>query len=268
MPDYVLGTSDLEHQRLVRQASILESQTEQLFRESGIGRGMRVLDLGSGVGDVAMIAARLVGPSGRVVGIDKDAKALTKARARVNAAGYSNISFECCDLANLPQRDRFDAAVGRLILMYVSDLSPLLRSLQALVRSGGILAFQEASWASIVGVVADLPLRHATTVMCRDTLERGGGRTECELFLHRGFVSAGLPSPILRHDIRLGTSPDVREWIADLAAMLWNQSGELGVRRDHLGDPETLPARLDAELDSTNAIAAGPGVISAYCRCP
>ena len=65
--DYPLGNTDAEHERLIRQAARVAPITERFFREAGIGLGQRVLDLGSGVGDVAMLAARLVGPSGEVV---------------------------------------------------------------------------------------------------------------------------------------------------------------------------------------------------------
>src|SRR5579859_1892963 len=61
---YALGSTEAEHKRLIRQAAWLTVHTERLFREAGIGPGQRVLDLGSGVGDVSLIAARLVGPSG------------------------------------------------------------------------------------------------------------------------------------------------------------------------------------------------------------
>ena len=53
------------------QAKILRPITERLLRGAGIRPGMRVLDLWSGAGDVAMLAVALVGPSGRVVGIPK-----------------------------------------------------------------------------------------------------------------------------------------------------------------------------------------------------
>ncbi len=69
---YALGSTDAEHERLIWQAERVAPLTERLFREAGIGPGQRVLDLGSGVGDVAMLAARLVGPSGEVVGIERD----------------------------------------------------------------------------------------------------------------------------------------------------------------------------------------------------
>jgi hypothetical protein len=59
--EYILGHSDREIRRLMHQAAILRPITERLLRGAGIGRGMRVLDLGCGAGDVSMLAAKLVG---------------------------------------------------------------------------------------------------------------------------------------------------------------------------------------------------------------
>ena len=58
---YALGNTDAEHERLIRQAARLAQSTDRFFRDAGIGVGQRILDIGSGVGDVAMLAARLVG---------------------------------------------------------------------------------------------------------------------------------------------------------------------------------------------------------------
>ena len=60
---YVLGGTGHEHERLIRQARIFNPFTERLFRNAGVARGQRVLDIGSGVGDVAMLVAELVGPT-------------------------------------------------------------------------------------------------------------------------------------------------------------------------------------------------------------
>ena len=71
-PQYVLGRSETESQRLVRQAAFLRPSTERVFRKAGIAEGMHVLDLGCGAGDVSFLAAELVGPTGSVMGIDVD----------------------------------------------------------------------------------------------------------------------------------------------------------------------------------------------------
>src|SRR5258705_3582442 len=103
--DYALGYTNAEHDRLIRQAKRIAPTTERLFREAGIGPGQRVLDLGSGVGDVAMLAAKLVGPSGEVVGIERDASSIARAKARVAAAGLRNVSFTQADV-NQIERDK------------------------------------------------------------------------------------------------------------------------------------------------------------------
>jgi hypothetical protein len=61
---YILGHSQQEIGRLILQATILRPFTERLMRNAEIGPGMRVLDVGCGAGDVSMLAAELVGPSG------------------------------------------------------------------------------------------------------------------------------------------------------------------------------------------------------------
>src|SRR5262245_65524412 len=78
--DYVLGGSPQQYARLTLQARILRPYTEKFFRGAGLPPGMRVLDIGSGMGDVAMLAADIVGPGGRVVGEDRDPAVLEHAR--------------------------------------------------------------------------------------------------------------------------------------------------------------------------------------------
>src|SRR5258708_13939228 len=91
-PDYALGSTDAEREGLIQQASRLAPLADRLFREAGIGQGQRVLDLGSGVGDVAMLVAQLVGASGEVVGIERDIRSSAKARARVAEGGLHNVT--------------------------------------------------------------------------------------------------------------------------------------------------------------------------------
>ena len=73
---YVLGHSERELDRLTVQARLKDPMTRQFLREAGIVSGMRVLDVGSGAGDVALLAAELVSGSGKVVGVDRAPAAL------------------------------------------------------------------------------------------------------------------------------------------------------------------------------------------------
>src|ERR1044072_8425284 len=96
--DYPLGHPDAGYDRLIRQAAQVAPIPERLFREAGIGSGQRVLDIGSGVGDVAMLVARLVGPSGEVVAVERERNSIDKATARVTEAGFHTASFSEADL--------------------------------------------------------------------------------------------------------------------------------------------------------------------------
>src|SRR4029077_5117982 len=148
--DYPLGNTDAEHERLIRQALRVAPITERFFCEAGIRPGQRVLDIGSGVGDVAMLVGRLVGPSGEVVAIERDSRSVAKARARVTEAGLHNVTFTESDAGEIPDGKPFDAAVGRFILMYLPDPVAALHSISQLVRPGGVLAFQEPHWVSVL----------------------------------------------------------------------------------------------------------------------
>jgi ubiquinone/menaquinone biosynthesis C-methylase UbiE len=118
---YVLGAATTEHDRLTRQAAIWDPFTERLFCDAGICTGQRVLDIGSGVADVALLAARLVGPSGEVVGVERDPATIMTARSRVVKAGLSNVSFIESDVRGLASSKPFDAVVGRAILQYLPE---------------------------------------------------------------------------------------------------------------------------------------------------
>src|SRR5690348_7553116 len=80
-PAYYLGHSDRELDRLKTQARVIDPITRRFFREAGLIAGMRVLDVGSGAGDVAFLVADLVGDSGEVVGVDRAPNAVAAATA-------------------------------------------------------------------------------------------------------------------------------------------------------------------------------------------
>jgi len=102
--EYPLGGADDEHERLIRQATHPETYTERLFRAAGIVDGQRVLDIGFGVGDVAMLVARMVGPSGQVLGVERDSRSLGRARSRVTKARPHNVSFIQADVGRSRKR--------------------------------------------------------------------------------------------------------------------------------------------------------------------
>ncbi len=118
---YALGRSEAETRRLILQHRIYGPITRRFFEAAGIGAGMTVLDIGSGAGDVALLLADLVGPRGRVVGVDMNPAILETARARAASAGFANVTFIAGEAGDVAGDTRFDAVAGRYVLMYVPE---------------------------------------------------------------------------------------------------------------------------------------------------
>src|SRR5689334_21065373 len=115
--EYELGHSDRELKRLATQAALVDPMTRQYLTRAGIKSGMRVLDIGSGAGDVAFLVAEIIGPTGTVVGSDRSLAAVETARARAKERALDNVTFRQCDPATEVFDGLFDAVVGRYVLM-------------------------------------------------------------------------------------------------------------------------------------------------------
>jgi SAM-dependent methyltransferase len=173
-PEYALGSDDAEVVRLDHQAASIAGASEALLRAAGIGPGMRVLDLGTGLGHVAFQLAALVGPEGSVVGVDVATKLLGVAEARRAAAGAENMRFVEGDARTVRFDEPFRAAganprIGaRLALM-------LREAGIAGVQTFGIQAYfapdDPAGPALLAGVVRTLaPLIVARGIATEDEL--------------------------------------------------------------------------------------------------
>jgi protein-L-isoaspartate O-methyltransferase len=265
---YALGSTDAEQARLIRQAALLAPFTERFFRGAGIGPGQRVLDIGSGVGDVAMLAANLVGSSGEVVGVERDARSIARARARVSEAGLHNVTFTQSDVSKIPAGKPFDAAVGRFILMFLPDPLAVLRSLSQLVRPGGVVAFHELSWAPFLLLAARLPLWSAGASLVHETFRRSGADTEMGFALYRIFQEAGLPAPTMSLEMPLGNDPEFTRWVPDVLGSLLPQVQQFNLSLEPLGDLATFPDRLQAEVAASNSVVTWMAVVGAWSRKP
>ena len=136
---YVLGGERDEIARLDEQSAFHEAATQHFLEAAGIKPGMRVLDLGTGLGHVARLTAALVGKDGEVVGVDAQPGLLAIARER--SAGLANVRFVEGDVRHHREEGRFDAVVGRLILFHLADPAAVVRHhAEALQPSGLVLA--------------------------------------------------------------------------------------------------------------------------------
>ena len=135
---YVLGNHPDELARLDQQAAAIERPTRLLLQAAGLAPGMRVLDLGTGLGHVARIVADIVGPAGQVVGIDRSPDALAAARGRTRQADLAHVSFHEADATDWRADAGFDAIVERLLLFHAADATALVaHHVEANLRPGG-----------------------------------------------------------------------------------------------------------------------------------
>jgi len=111
-----------------------------------VGPGQRVLDVGCGMGDPTLQVAVLVGPHGRVLGIDVAEGMIATARERAAALGLAHVEFRTADVMTMDlPAESFDAVLGRWSLIYVADPPAALARLRGALVPGGRIAL--SAWA-------------------------------------------------------------------------------------------------------------------------
>jgi SAM-dependent methyltransferase len=267
---YAPGYSEEERQRLIEQAGFFGGFTERLLVDAGIGPGMRVLDVGCGVGDVSLLVASLVRPEGAVLGVDSNPLALGHARERVSAMGLTNVDFVEGNIRDLAFDEPFDAAVGRLVLMYLADPAATLRRIAALLRPGGIIAFQELTLTESGLTYPEAPLLQRTGTLINETFRRAGMEMEMGLKLYPAFIAAGLPAPATRAERPIGGGPDFPgyRWMAQITRSILPLMEQLGVANAEDIDVETLVERLREEVVGSGGVVAMPTLMGAWARKP
>ncbi len=247
-PQYVLGRSDSESQRLIRQANFVRPSTERVFRKAGIGAGMHVLDIGCGAGDVSFLAGEFVGPSGRVVGIDLNPRVLELARERAKESGLTWVSFEEQAIETFTTTAPFDAVVGRCVLLYQPDPVATLRHMAKQLNSGGIIAVQEPDMSVEVRTWPLVPLWGQVWEWIGETFRRGGVAYDIGSKLYPLFRQAGLPGPMLLEHLSVCGGAAVRpicEHSAEMVRSLLPRMEEFGIVSREEVLVETLADRLE-----------------------
>ena len=267
---YVLGSTDPERHRLVRQAQALHAVTYDAFRAAGIAPGMRVLDIGCGAGDVAMLAANLVGSAGAVVALDRDPQNLAFARERASQATFANIEFRESDIMHFADTQPFDAIVGRYILLFLPDRVAALRHLLTALKPGGIVAFVEPDFSVPFRSEPHAPLYSKATEWARAVIRASNVNMDSGPGLLRVFHEAGLVRTKMdcRTILGGGTESEVYELFTAVVRSLLPaiEAHKIATREEV--DIDTLEQRIRAEAIALGSVLFGYTNFAAWATKP
>ncbi len=248
---YTLGRTSHETTRLIEQSRIYGESTRLLCERAGIGTGMRVLEIGSGAGDVALMLAELVGTSGQVVGVDINPSILETARQRASDAGIKNVEFIADDARTLELDDKFDALVGRFVLMYLANPVDALQKLVKHLKPGGIVAFQEPEYTLYPAYShPDTPFINQLYQWILDVFKHSGAHLDTGIGLYRVFVEVGLPAPKMHLHAPIGAAANWvgYRYMATIFQSLLPLIEKYGIATAEQVGVDTLAAQLRHEV--------------------
>ena len=253
-PDpYFLGYRQAEQERLERQAQELAADSNWLFDHVGVPAGSRVIEIGCGPqGCLGLLAGR-VGATGRVVGVERSAEQVQRARRFVADCQLSNVEVLHADGrgTGLPERS-FDIATARLVLVNVPQPQALVQEMVRLVRPGGVVALHEAESST---QRCDPPHRAQTRLLevlntsaAMDGIDRTIGTKVPRLMREAGLVDIRVQPWVHAYPVGHGRRMLLLDFVENARARLLDQQlideAELNeltaLLKRHLEDPETL----------------------------
>lgn len=138
---YLLGSHDAEWKRLQLQHRLWKGPTDQLQQRAGFGPGQRILDLGCGPGFTTLDLARLVGPTGEVIGRDLDARSLQHLEKLAAKESHVRMRAEHADAAApIDAGGGFDGIFSRWLLCWLPNPEAVIARCAAALLPGGRLA--------------------------------------------------------------------------------------------------------------------------------
>lgn len=225
---YVLATGEEGADRLMLVEDVHGADTETFLVKAGVREGMRVADIGCGVGIVTGKIARMVGPLGEVVGVDISPDQVRLAEGRARESGVENVRFvtAAAEATGL-ERETFDMVYARFLLMHVPDPMAVLHEMTALLKRGGVLAVEDGDFTAPYCVPAS-PAFDRCFELYRQAVQRQGADPVIGAELPRLVRSLGFPTVNIRIAqpvLREGPAKRLPEWTLLEAAPVLVESG-------------------------------------------
>ncbi|QKZ04704.1 SAM-dependent methyltransferase [Pseudomonas eucalypticola] len=269
MVDYAFDNNETELARLMHQARVLEPTTARLLDAMDLKPGMQVLDLGCGAGDVTLLAARKVGRRGHVTGIDISDAALALATRRARAARLPQVRFEKSAIADFASGHRYDAVVGRYIMIHQADPVAFLRQAARLVKPGGVLGLHEIVLAHpFLEVHPPVPEWNKVGRWIVDALTYAAQKPKAAMLMVQYFAEAGLPAPVLLGERPMGgdAQSPLFQWAVQGVGGVLPHLVKLGKVVEGGVDLNALEARLRRNTLRAQAQLIGPLQVTAWTK--
>ena len=190
--DYVLGTHEEELARLGIQHRIWRPIALSCWHKAGVTIGSRVLDLGAGPGYAATDLAEIVGPTGKVVALERSRNFLSAAEERCRTRGLTNIELHELDLMtdDLPGGS-YDFSWCRWVASFVTDPALLIQKLGQIMRRGAIAMFHEYGHYLTWRYIPRLPSQERFAEEVAASWAAAGGKADIALDLPDYLIANG-----------------------------------------------------------------------------
>jgi SAM-dependent methyltransferase len=253
-PDpYLLGYRQAEQERLERQAEELAQESGWLFDQIGVRAGWRVVEIGCGPRGCLGLLSERVGATGRVVGVERSAEQVERARRFAVDGNLTNVEVLHGDARETGLDDAaFDFATARLVLVNVPEPEKIVEEMVRLVRRGGMVALHEPDSTtqrvhpplSAQTRLLELLNRYAE----RNGIDRSIGLRVPRMLRDAGLVDVRVNSLVHAYPPGHGRRPMLLEFVENARVRLLDaglirevELDELtAALRRHLDDPGTL----------------------------
>jgi ubiquinone/menaquinone biosynthesis C-methylase UbiE len=265
MASYIIRGGEEGKARLGIISEVLEPSSTGLLRTAGIAEGFRCLDVGCGGGNTALSMARIVGPTGRVVGIDMDPVKMSLAARDAAAQNLTNVEFRTGDATALDEDAEYDLVYARVLLTHLADPDEVLARMVRATKPGGPVVLEDLDHTAVFCHPRCAALERYVELYNELSRRRGGdpeiGPKLVGLMRRAGLehIRVGVVQPVFLEGQAKRIHQLTLDNIAD-AVLATGLADAQGV--------EALKAELDAYADDPDTMVSFPRIFQVIGRRP
>lgn len=265
MDQYVISGGKPGFDRLALLARAHRPRTIDLLQRAAVGLGMSCVDVGCGGGQVSFDLSGMVGPVGRVVGIDMDKTMLDLARQEARARKLDNVEFVTTDVTAWDEPETYDIAYSRFLLEHLADPVDLLRRMYRSLRPGGTLIVEDADFDGFFCHPPDDGFAFFTWAY-KSVLGRRGGDPSVGRKLFALAEAAALPAGELSASLPVWRDQDQKQ-----LALMTLEATAAAIEAEQVASRPSIDAairQLRTYSASPATIIGGPHIIQLWIRRP